>query len=232
MEDSRQCKIYLSEPVHFVIQGEGNLIGKKMLLFRVSGCNVKCDLCDSAFTWSEKSTISYTVKEFREFINIERSKRSFDFIMVTGGAPSLYQDFLYEVFRTCTNFKFQVEDAGDTNWYDFRNFEHVYFSFSPKIGALQGTTEIKEWDAFNHLPINWICKVVVDMNDWETNYSNIKEFQEKYCIPSEKIYLMPIGTHVNEIQDQCQFLIDKCFEYNFNFAPRLHVLMFDNKKLV
>jgi len=221
-------KIFLSEPPHRVIQGEGNLIGKKMLLFRVAGCHIKCHNCDSAFTWSQKSDISYTIEQFREYINIERAKRHFDFVMITGGSPSLYQEFLNYLFITCSNFNFQVEDAGDKSWYEFRNFENVYFSFSPKIGALQGTTEINEWNAFNHLPKNWLCKIVVDKNDWENNYTNIKQFQEKYCIPNEKIYLMPIGTHVSEIQDQCQFLIDKCFEYNFNFSPRLHVLMFDN----
>ena len=188
--------------------------------------------CDSSHTWKTKQDISYTVEQFRDFINIERSKRHFDFVMITGGEPALYKDFLYNLFRVCFNFNFQVEDAGNTNWYDFRNFENVYFSFSPKIGALQDATNIKEWDVFNHLPINWICKIVVDKNDWDNNFQIIKQFQEKYCIPNEKIYLMPIGTHVNEIQEQCQFLIDKCFENNFNFSPRLHVLMFDNKRLV
>jgi organic radical activating enzyme len=225
-------KLLLAEPPHRVIQGEGNLIGKKMLLFRVAGCNVLCRDCDSKHSWKRESDITYTVEELRDCINIERGKRHFDYVMITGGAPSLYKEFLYELFRICSNFKFQVEDAGDTSWYDFRNFDHVYFSFSPKIGALQGATNIEDWNAFNHLPVNWIAKIVVNKDDWENNYTNIKEFQEKYCIPNERIYLMPIGTHVNEIQDQCQFLIDKCNEYNFNFSPRLHVLMFDNKKLV
>ena len=77
---------------------------------------------------------------------------------------------------------------------------------------------INEWNAFNHVPINWIAKIVVDSNDWENNYTNIKQFQEKYCIPNERIYLMPIGTHTEDIQKQCQFLIDKCFhETHLNF---------------
>jgi organic radical activating enzyme len=228
MED----RLYLSEPMHKVLQGEGNLIGKKMLLFRVAGCNVLCSNCDSKNTWKQESDISYNVAEFRELINIERSKRHYDFVMITGGAPSLYQDFLYNLFRTCSHLQFQIEDAGDKSWYDFRNFENVHFSFSPKIGALQGTTEIKEWMAFHYLPTNWICKIVVDKNEWENNLTNIKQFQEKYCIPNEKIYIMPMGTHVKEIQDQCKFLFEKCWENNFNFTPRLHVLMYDNRKLV
>ena len=35
-------RIYLAEEPHGVLQGEGNLIGKKMLLIRVAGCDVKC----------------------------------------------------------------------------------------------------------------------------------------------------------------------------------------------
>lgn len=225
-------KILLAEIPHKVIQGEGNLIGKKMLLFRVAGCSLRCKSCDSTHSWKKESDISYTVEEFRYYINIERSKRHFDMVMITGGEPALYKDFLYDVFRICSNFKFQVEDAGNTSWYDFRNFDNVYFSFSPKIGALQDSTNITDWNAFNHLPINWIAKIVVEKNDWENNYKSIKDFQEKYNIPNNKIWLMPFGVHREEVIEQSQFLIDKSFEEGFNFSPRLHVLIYDNKKLV
>lgn len=227
-----QDKIFLCEKPHPVIQGEGNLIGKKMLLFRVSGCNVLCKDCDSKHSWKKESDITYSIEEFRDYINMERAKRHFDYVMITGGAPSLYKKFLYEIFRICSNFNFQIEDAGDSSWYDFRNFQNVYFSFSPKIGALQGSTNIEDWNAFNHLPINWICKIVVDKNNWKENLYSITQFQDKYNIPNNKIWLMPFGVHRDEIIEQSQFLIDKSFEEGFNFSPRLHVLIYDNKKLV
>jgi organic radical activating enzyme len=225
-------KIYLAEEPHFVIQGEGNLIGKKMLLFRVAGCNIKCKDCDSKHTWYSMNNLNYSIKELEQIIKDKYNEKEFEYIMITGGAPSLYIEFIYNIIKRNKKWKFQIEDAGDKDWSKFKKFKNVWFSFSPKIGALKGATNIKEWEAFQKTPKNFICKIVVDKNDWVSNSVDILEFQYKYKIPSDKIYLMPIGTHVNEIQEQCQFLIDKCFEYKFNFSPRLHILMFDDKRMV
>lgn len=227
-----QERIYLCEYPHYVVQGEGNLIGRKMLLFRVAGCNVRCRDCDSPQSWNTKSDISYTFEDFRDTLYTYRNQQGYDYVMITGGAPSLYKDFLNRLVGNLYNFNFQIEDAGDKDWSDFKNFENIDFSFSPKIGALQGTTNITEWNAFLNLPRNYICKIVVDKNNWKENLYSIRQFQDKYNIPNNKIWLMPFGVHREEVIEQSQFLIDKSFEEGFNFSPRLHVLIYDNQKLV
>lgn len=228
----KENKIYLAEEPHYVLQGEGNLIGKKMLLFRVAGCDIKCKDCDSKHTWYSMDNLNYSMGELEQIIKDKYKEKQFEYVMITGGAPSLYMEFIYKLIKRNRKLKFQIEDAGDKDWSKFKKFKNVWFSFSPKIGALEGHTNIIEWKAFEKKIKNYICKIVVDKNDWINNYNSIRKLQIKYNIPNSKIYLMPIGTHVNEIQDQCQFLIDKCFEYDFNFSPRLHVLMFDNKRMV
>lgn len=219
--------LILSEAPHFVIQGEGNLVGKKMYLFRVSKCNIGCIDCDSKFTFTTKHS-EYTVEQFSK--EIQSKIDYYDFVMVTGGAPSLYKDFLYEVVKENDWICFQIEDAGDADWSDFNKFSNVYFSFSPKIAALQSATNIKDWNAFINPPKNYICKIVVDKNDWENNIEYVKSFQQKYNIEDNKIYLMPKGVEREEIIEQSQFLIDKCFEYGYNFSTRLHILLYGNKR--
>lgn len=225
-------KIILCEEPHFVIQGEGNLIGKKMLLLRVAGCNLKCNDCDTPHSWNTPSIIPYTYAEFVEMIRFKKIQIPFEYVMITGGAPSLYKDFLYCVIHNNEDLHFQIEDAGDTDWGIFKNLPNVYFSFSPKIGALEGATKITDWKAFENLPLNWICKVVVEESSWNSNLSSIKNFQAKYNIPDSKIYLMPKGIDSGEIIRGSQFVIDKCWEYGFNFTTRLHILLYGNKRLV
>lgn len=225
-------KIYLCEQPHYVIQGEGNLIGKKMLLFRVSGCDVFCRDCDSKQSWKKENEISYNIEDVEYIIKCKYKEKQFDYIMVTGGAPSLYMDFIYILIKRNKKWKFQIEDAGDKDWSKFKNFKNVYFSFSPKIGALEGNTIIQDWNAFKITPKNYICKIVVNKNDWINNYTFIKHLQKKYNIPNNKIYLMPLGIHREDIIEQSQFIINKCFELGYDFSPRLHVLLFDNKKLI
>lgn len=225
-------KIFLSEHPHLVIQGEGNLIGKKMLLFRVAGCNLRCKNCDSDYTWkpTEYNRIEYLLPEVTQYLFLNQGK--YDFVMITGGAPSLYKDFLYELISSKEDINFQIEDAGDKSWNEFKNFDNVHFSFSPKIGALKDATNIKEWRAFENLPKNWICKVVVHSDTFEDDLNSILKFRDKYYLPDSKIYLMPKGTEREEIIEQSQFIIDKCFDYGFNFSPRLHILIYNNKRLV
>jgi 7-carboxy-7-deazaguanine synthase len=228
-----QDKIFLCEEPHLVIQGEGNLLGKKMLLFRVAGCDVRCVDCDTPYSWNPENSISYSFEKMRDKIYAIYIETHFDFIMLTGGAPSLYMDFINRLCANLSNFKFQIEDAGNRVWKgDIKHLDNVYFSFSPKIGALQCQTNIVDWGVFNCLPVNWICKIVVDRNQWETNLENIKYFQERYNIPNSKIYLMPKGTEREEIIEQSQFIMEQCFKYNYNFSPRLHILIYNNKRLV
>lgn len=219
--------LILSESPHLVIQGEGNLIGKKMYLFRVYKCNIGCKDCDSKFTFTTKYS-EYTVEDFTK--EIQSKKNKYDFIMITGGAPSLYKEFLFEVISKNQDINFQIEDAGDSSWKAFEKFDNVWFSFSPKIGALQGSTNIKEWKAFKDELKNYICKIVVDKYSWETNIVDILEFKRRYDLKDSKIYLMPKGVGRAEIIDQSQFVVDKCFEYNFNFSTRLHILLYGNKR--
>jgi organic radical activating enzyme len=65
-------KLCLAEEPHLVIQGEGNLIGKKMLLLRVSGCNIKCRDCDSPHTWKQSDKISYDMETLTEFLHFQQ----------------------------------------------------------------------------------------------------------------------------------------------------------------
>ena len=125
-----QEKIYLCEEPHYVVQGEGNLIGRKMLLFRVAGCNVRCKDCDSPQSWNPKSNISYTFEEFRDILYTYRNQQGYDYVMITGGAPSLYRDFLNRLIGNLYNFNFQIEDDTSITFYDIN--WNVVFSISPK----------------------------------------------------------------------------------------------------
>jgi len=224
--------IYLAESPHLVIQGEGNLVGKKMLLFRVSGCNVFCKDCDSPHTWKQSKDNAFTFDDFVEYINIMKVQKEYDYVMITGGAPSLYKAFINRTVQNCAHINFQIEDAGDSDWSSFSNYDNVWFSFSPKIASLASSTKIDNWEAFVNTPKNWICKVVVSEETWDNDLIAIEDFMEKYKIPSNKIYLMPKGIHTEEIVEQSKFLIEKVWENNFNFSTRLHILIYDNKKLV
>lgn len=234
-------KIILSENLHPVIQGEGELIGKKMILMRVHGCPVQCPSCDSFHTWDE-SRLSNTIKEYEidELANellseLERNKCNI--VLITGGEPQLYKNELAELIEIIQleddSIYFDIETTGATSWPDSIRFNpQVHFDLSPKIGSLQPGANIKEWKLFKNKPDWFNVKIVTSKTTWKEDKKVIKEFQEKYNISDEEIYLMPMGTTRDEMILESAFVLEKAMKHGFQFSPRLHIFIYDSKRLV
>ena len=225
--------LILAEPPHLVVQGEGPHMGQKMYLFRVKGCPVQCDGCDSAYTFQSSSEkgITYSVDEFQNLLELKKSK--FERVMVSGGEPALYVNFFEEYFKKYSdkNIKFEIETSGWGDWSSLHTWwDHIHFNFSPKIGALQG--KIKEWPALDNLPYHYCVKVVTSRDTFFLDMEEINKLQKKHNIPDSKVYLMPLGTTREEMVDQSAFVLEGAMEYGYQFSPRLHILIYDTKRLV
>ncbi len=96
--------------VFFSYQGEGIYAGQPQIFVRFSGCNLRCNYCDTtkALTaTADKDTKYFTAQALSEYIlNIyEKNKKLFfnkrgkPVISFTGGEPLIYAEFLTELFR-------------------------------------------------------------------------------------------------------------------------------------
>lgn len=75
------------------IQGEGIYFGERQVFVRFSGCNLKCDYCDTDFE-------SYREYQPRELLSeIKAFGPGFHSLSFTGGEPLLQKDFLKESLR-------------------------------------------------------------------------------------------------------------------------------------
>jgi len=223
--------IKLSEPLHVVYQGEGIHTQKKMILLRTSGCNVQCISCDSKHSWDTVDN-EYIISDLTRSLRLLSNESDINHIMITGGNPELQKEELIKLINNMGIFYFDIEVPGLVPWGGLYSSHNIQFNFSPKIGALENKNKKFEYKAFENLPQNYIIKVVVSEDDFDNNILAIEDLMEKYKIPIDKIYLMPMGTTREEIIKGSQFLMQKCLEIGFNFTTRLHVLLFDNKKLV
>jgi len=228
--------ITLSEPIHCVIQGEGLNVGKKMILLRTSGCNINCPDCDSKHTWNYVDK-KWSIKELKKELEILREKyHDLSHILITGGNPELYYSEIVELVSNLGNtyyWSFDFEVPGLISWVNLSSyFNRIFFNVSPKIGALYNNEKVFNYNFFKMLPLNFIVKIVVSKNTFNEDLKRINNFMKKYNLSPKDIYLMPFGTNREQIYTESQFLIEKCFELGFNFTPRLHILIYDNKKLV
>jgi len=232
-------KLILSEPIHTVIQGEGVNIGKKMLLVRVVGCPYKCTDCDSKQTWKDvEYKKDYEISELGDELVRIGNELEIHRVLFTGGEPSLYINEIYTLIdylinKTNEHWMFDVETVGAVSWKSFNNFNNrVTVNFSPKIGSLKNDVNIGTYLGLINKSTNYCVKVVVSVDNLDQDLKAIEEFIKLYTIPKSKIYLMPKGITRESIINQSELLINKCYELGYNFSPRLHVLLFNDKRLV
>lgn len=235
-------KITCSEICHPVIQGEGALIGRKMILMRVHGCPIQCPQCDSYHTWDKTRLSEYkeefTPEELASYLFRELEKYGMDTVLITGGEPQIYRnqlDEMIEIIQSNSPYDifFDIETTGSVDWSDrIKNNPNVHFDLSPKIGSLEPKAKIKDWKLFLNKPQWYNLKVVIDKSNYLKDLETIRSFQTLYGVPNNLVYLMPLGTTRNEMIENSAFVLELAVENQYQFSPRLHLFIYNDKRLV
>jgi organic radical activating enzyme len=204
------CEIFYS------IQGEGPSVGKPAVFLRLSGCNLRCAWCDSKFTWKRLpvSEITDIIKKIKKY----PSKR----LIITGGEPTLQQEGIVELLKKLKGYTVELETNGSIPFKIGQYFEQI--NCSPKLES-SGNKPYK----LQILPSNKkvIYKFVIGK---KSDLDEMKEYCKKYKIPKEKIYLMPLGITGEAISKISSWLIEICKKEGYNFSPRLHIIIWGNKR--
>jgi len=79
-----QSKLQISE-IFYSIQGESTFAGLPCIFVRLSGCNLRCNYCDAAYTWEAGDDLSVT-----DILNT-LAKYPCKLVEVTGGEPLTQQ---------------------------------------------------------------------------------------------------------------------------------------------
>lgn len=103
------------DEVFFSYQGEGIYAGIPQIFVRFSGCNLRCNYCDTPKSLNIRSKSKYfTSQSLFEYIKnvFERNKDSFygqkPSVSFTGGEPLLYADFILDLIKKYLKNKFSV----------------------------------------------------------------------------------------------------------------------------
>lgn len=226
----------ISEIFHSV-QGEGSLTGQPSVFIRTAGCNLRCNWCDTDYaSWNpegEEMTVEQVVNKVKSY--------NCSYVVLTGGEPMIAKDIhqlaekLYK-----NNLHITIETAGTVAPDNIRC--HLA-SISPKTS--NSTPD-------NRLPESWWKRHERDrfqpdiLNQWLGRYpyqfkfvvstpDDITEIQQLVhtvgsTIPPDKIFLMPEGVTVEQLDSKTDFLLDICRKYGYRYCDRLHIRLFGNKK--
>ena len=193
----------------YSVQGEGKTIGHPRLFIRLSGCNLKCNFCDTKY--------HPKVNEVDETLFAK-----YDKWCITGGEPLLQQREIINLINEYNPSWVEIETNG-TIEPELGLIKHVdLFNVSPKR---------KEWQpkGINTNVINlqkfkrFIVKIVYNTKDDEFFIQNFSDYKDK-------LYIMPEGATRKGQFNKMERVAKYCMEKGYILSPRIQTLIWNNKR--
>ena len=228
--------MFISE-IFYSIQGEGELTGTPSVFVRASGCNLRCNWCDTPYaSWRPEGgemTVAEILREVEKFPARH--------VVLTGGEPMVAKGMrelaaeLREAGRHIT-----IETAATV---EPDGIACDLASLSPKLknsapdsklfGALHARHEKLRWQP--EVVREWVEQypfqlkfVVADAADVEEIQLLLRELGGK--IPSEKVLLMPEGVTIEALRRREPVLVELCKTHGFRYCHRLQIELFGNQR--
>jgi 7-carboxy-7-deazaguanine synthase len=221
--------------VFATIQGEGILSGVPSLFIRVSGCNLRCVWCDTPYTsWTPEGE-EWSVERLLAWTGGHPQYRH---VVLTGGEPMIFSESvsLTHALRE-RGFHITVETAG-TVWQDVAC---DLMSISPKLAnSTPAEREGGRWAAAHErLRLNPAAlRALTAAYDYQLKFvvSQAEDLEEVRSIralvdtPAERVLLMPEGVTPEALAARSEWLVEICKAERFRFCPRVHVMLYGNRR--
>jgi 7-carboxy-7-deazaguanine synthase len=221
----------LSE-LFYSIQGEGLLTGVPSVFVRTTGCNLRCQWCDTPYTSWQPEGREYSMDEILAYVTGHSKARH---TVVTGGEPMI-QPQIVELTRRLREAgeHVTIETAGTV----YAALDCDLMSISPKLAnsipddALWRGKHEKlriQPDALRRLMSEYAyqLKFVVMA---EADLVEIRELVKILEARAERVLLMPEGTDRETLRQRGQWLVEVAKREGYRFSPRLHVELYGNQR--
>ena len=217
-------KILVSEIFHS-IQGEGPNVGKLAVFLRLFGCNLDCTWCDS--TYASRALNSKSEIQNSKLMSIDqilKAIRQFPckHLVITGGEPLLQQKGLIPLVKALKGWYIEIETNGTIPIKISKFLEQI--NCSPKLSNSKNTPYPLKIRPTNRKVIyKFVAQEKRDLKE-------IRQYILDNKIPGHKVYIMPEGVNKKIVQERSKWIIEICKKEGYNFSPRLHIMLYGNKR--
>jgi 7-carboxy-7-deazaguanine synthase len=217
--------------IFYSIQGEGGLIGVPSVFVRTSGCNLRCSWCDTPYTSWHPEGAEMSLDEIVAQVAAFPVARH---VVLTGGEPMIAPGIVDLSNRLRERgFHITIETAGTV----FHETACDLMSISPKLS--NSTPEgpfRKQHDRLRMQPA--ILRRLMAVCDYQlkfviaqqTDIDEMRVLLAELQAPAGKVVLMPEGIDAETLNTRGVWLAEVCREFGYRFSPRLHVLLWGNKR--
>ncbi|MCC6848058.1 MAG: 7-carboxy-7-deazaguanine synthase QueE [Deltaproteobacteria bacterium] len=216
------------------IQGEGGLLGVPSFFIRTTGCNLRCEWCDTPYTSWEPEGEWWTIDDL-----VAAAPPAARHVVVTGGEPLLWTNLsrLTGALRAAGR-HVTIETAGTV----FRSVPCDLMSISPKLSnsdpsAARGAAvradharKRLDRDVLARLLERYACQlkfVVAEPGD----VVEIDELMARLPpVAPASVLLMPLGTERAAIARRAPWIADLCKARGYRYTPRLHIDLYGDTR--
>jgi 7-carboxy-7-deazaguanine synthase len=222
------------EPEVFAsIQGEGVSVGVPSTFVRLSTCNLRCDWCDTAYTWDwtrydrAEQTMQCTAESLVQRV-LALAPRN---VVITGGEPLLQRGALLPLCAALGDRGYTIEvetngtiapgelGAGVTRW-----------NVSPKLRSAGNEglrtldlAVLREFAGEHGAVLKFVVSDPPDIDE-AADVAAAAGFRPG------RVILMPEGRTAGELADRSGWLAEACTARGFRFSTRLHILLWGDRR--
>lgn len=223
--------------IFYSLQGEGELTGVPSVFVRTSGCNLRCNWCDTPYaSWQPEGT-PMRVEE----IVAEVKKHPARHVVLTGGEPMVAKD-IHELAAALKKhgYHITIETAATIAP---GGIACDLASLSPKLKNSSPDARLDEAWRQKHGTLRWQPAVVrswVDQYGYQLKFvvseaEDVNEVDSMLAelgrdIPAAKVLLMPEGITVDALRAKAGWLGGLCKARGYRYAPRLQIELYGNKR--
>lgn len=228
--------MFVSE-IFYSLQGEGVLTGVPSVFVRTSGCNLRCNWCDTPYaSWNPEGTQKTTAEVIAEIQNHPARH-----VVLTGGEPMIAKELpLLAAEIKKLGHHITIETAAtvapDGIACDLASLSPKLLNSAPdarlsatwrkKHEATRWQPDVvRAWVDAYHYQFKFVVAQPADVDELEGMLASLNRE-----IPRERVLLMPEGTTLDAIRGRAGWLSEVCKTRGYRYAHRLHIELYGNKR--
>jgi len=229
----RDDRLRIAETFHS-IQGEGGLVGVPSFFIRTTGCNLRCEWCDTPYTSWHAEGEWRTIDDL--LTAVPASARH---VVVTGGEPLLWENLgvLSERLRAGGR-HVTIETAGTI----FRAVECDLMSISPKLANSDPGADRPDGVRSDHRRRRIDVRALRQLLESYAHQlkfvvaapGDLDEIDELLRalppVAPESVMLMPLGVDRGTIAERARWIAELCKARGYRYTPRLHIDLYGDTR--